>query len=273
MSQFLNLFLLKDNCFTEFCCFLSNLNMNIHHNFIIRTLSLEFPGGPVVRNLPVNAGYWVQSLVQTDPTCEGQLSPCATNTEPGLCCCCCCCCQSCPTLCDPRDPCLLRSLGSGACIPQQKKPPQWEVLSPQVEKACIQDGRPSAVKTNNKNTVIKTCGENVGTDLIQTSKFSKKYVLGCLWKKSDPPSISRGFSVHLALKNRGNTKRTKQTLSVIFKLPCCPRDNSAREEAKEYQMYYLNKSNYIKKVLWSPNHRCRKLRPQITSLNHNIDLM
>ena len=24
------LFLLKDNCFTEFCCFLSNLNMNAY---------------------------------------------------------------------------------------------------------------------------------------------------------------------------------------------------------------------------------------------------
>ena len=28
ISNFLFIFLLKDNCFTEFCCFLSNLNMN-----------------------------------------------------------------------------------------------------------------------------------------------------------------------------------------------------------------------------------------------------
>ena len=28
LPQYLFIYLLKDNCFTEFCCFLSNLNMN-----------------------------------------------------------------------------------------------------------------------------------------------------------------------------------------------------------------------------------------------------
>ena len=29
-------------------------------------------------------GAWVQSLVLEDPTCTGQLSPCATTSEPPL---------------------------------------------------------------------------------------------------------------------------------------------------------------------------------------------
>ena len=38
----INLFLLNDNCFTEFCCFLSNLNMNQPQAYIY-PLSFETP--------------------------------------------------------------------------------------------------------------------------------------------------------------------------------------------------------------------------------------
>ena len=45
LSRFLNYyfliyFLLKDNCFTEFCCFVSNLNMNQRYTYIPSLLNL-----------------------------------------------------------------------------------------------------------------------------------------------------------------------------------------------------------------------------------------
>ena len=43
-----------------------------------------FPGGSVVRNLPVNARTWVQSLVLEDPHAAGQLSLCTTTKGPML---------------------------------------------------------------------------------------------------------------------------------------------------------------------------------------------
>ena len=42
----------------------------------------DFPGGPVIKNLPATSGD--TGLVQEDPTCCGQLSPCTTTTEPSL---------------------------------------------------------------------------------------------------------------------------------------------------------------------------------------------
>ena len=39
-------------------------------------------GGPVVKNLPANAGSQLQSLVQKDSLCRRQLSLCTTVTEP-----------------------------------------------------------------------------------------------------------------------------------------------------------------------------------------------
>ena len=38
-------------------------------NWLFKTISLDFPGGPVVKNLPANAGTGVWSLVWEDPTC------------------------------------------------------------------------------------------------------------------------------------------------------------------------------------------------------------
>ena len=37
----------------------------------MKTISLDFPGGTVVKNPPANAGTRVRSLVQKDPTCCG----------------------------------------------------------------------------------------------------------------------------------------------------------------------------------------------------------
>ena len=51
-------------------------------------LSQDFPGGPVVKNPPANAGTQVQSLVWNIPHAAGQLSSCpraAETLEPTLC--------------------------------------------------------------------------------------------------------------------------------------------------------------------------------------------
>ena len=43
----------------------------------------DFPGGPVVKNLPYNAGYVgsISGQGTKIPHAVGQLSPCATTTE------------------------------------------------------------------------------------------------------------------------------------------------------------------------------------------------
>ena len=43
--------------------------------------SRDFPAGPVVKNLPADAGDMVWSLFQEDPTFHEQLSPWAPTTE------------------------------------------------------------------------------------------------------------------------------------------------------------------------------------------------
>ena len=48
-----------------------------------RCLKIKGPG-PVVKSLPCNGGDRVQSLVGEDPTCDEELSPCTTITEPVL---------------------------------------------------------------------------------------------------------------------------------------------------------------------------------------------
>ena len=40
-----------------------------------KTLVWGFPGGPVVKSSPANAGTWDQSLVWEEPTAMGQLRP------------------------------------------------------------------------------------------------------------------------------------------------------------------------------------------------------
>ena len=44
----------------------------------------EFPGGKQDKNLPDNAGTWVRSLVQEDPTCCGTTKPVRHTTEAVL---------------------------------------------------------------------------------------------------------------------------------------------------------------------------------------------
>ena len=46
--------------------------------------TLGFPGGPVVKNLPCNAGDTVRSLARKIPHAVGQLSLCSTTIEPVL---------------------------------------------------------------------------------------------------------------------------------------------------------------------------------------------
>ena len=40
-----------------------------------RRESMDFPGGPVVKDLPANAGTQVRFLVPKDPTCCGATKP------------------------------------------------------------------------------------------------------------------------------------------------------------------------------------------------------
>ena len=45
----------------------------------IKTTQSGFPGGPVVKNPPANAGDTVQSLAWEDPTCQGATKPVCHN--------------------------------------------------------------------------------------------------------------------------------------------------------------------------------------------------
>ena len=71
----------------------------------IRRDVLDFPGGPVGKNLPANAGDvgWIPGPGRSHTR---QLSPWATATETSH---------------------------SRACAPQQEKPPQREACAPQLE--------------------------------------------------------------------------------------------------------------------------------------------
>ena len=89
----------------------------------------DFPGGPVVENLPEMQGPWVWSLVQ-----ELGFHMLQGNLAPG------------PQLLSP---------GSRACAPQQKKSPQWEDGTPQLveqQKAHAQQwGVSTAKKKSRRN--------------------------------------------------------------------------------------------------------------------------
>lgn len=43
-----------------------------------------FPGGPVVKTPPPDAGAMDSARVQEDPTCWGTTKPCVTTTKPML---------------------------------------------------------------------------------------------------------------------------------------------------------------------------------------------
>ena len=89
---------------------------------------------PNHRNLPVNAGDLLGSIPGVGGRilqAAGQLGPCTTITEPAL--------QS------PWTTTTEAHLPT-ACAPQQEKPPQWEACTPQLEKARMQQQRPSTAK-------------------------------------------------------------------------------------------------------------------------------
>ena len=57
----------------------STVSCKICHHFFnhimeVKTSDLDFPGGPVVKNPPANAGAQVQSLVPEDCTCSATKS-------------------------------------------------------------------------------------------------------------------------------------------------------------------------------------------------------
>ena len=74
----------------------------------------DFPGGPVVKNLPANAGDPVQSLALEDSTCHRVTKPERYNYRA----------------CKQQ---LLKPAHSRACAPWQEKPLQWEAQAPQLE--------------------------------------------------------------------------------------------------------------------------------------------
>jgi len=71
---------------------------------------MDFPGGPVVNNLPPNSGDTSSMHVQGTkiPRVAGQLSPYATTAETR---------HPRPELCNKRSPCAATR---EACIPQQR---------------------------------------------------------------------------------------------------------------------------------------------------------
>ena len=97
--------------------------------------SWDFPGGPMVKNLPASTGY-VGSILG-----PGRSHCCETTTEPVF-----------YRVCKPQ---LLKPACSRACAPQQEKPLPWEACtpqlesgshSPQLEKGWAQQQRPSTAK-------------------------------------------------------------------------------------------------------------------------------
>ena len=97
----------------------SSLHLDVYSN----VPSQDFPGGAVVKNLPANAGDWVQALVREDPKCCGATKPVHHNywacaLEPAR-----------ATATEARTP--------RARAPQQEKPPQWEARAPQRRVALL----------------------------------------------------------------------------------------------------------------------------------------
>ena len=89
-----------------------------------RSQQLGFHSGPVVKNPPANAGTWVQSLVQEDPTCHKATKPMGHSCWAHV----------------PR----ARAL-------QQEKPLQQEAHTPQLESSP----RPPKLKES-AHTTMKT---------------------------------------------------------------------------------------------------------------------
>ena len=79
----------------------------------------DFPGGPVIKNPPADAGDRGWSLVGDNSACCG-----ATDSAYHS----------------------YWSWGPGACAPQREKPLWWETHAGQLEKALAQQLRPRAAK-------------------------------------------------------------------------------------------------------------------------------
>ena len=56
-----------------------NPKINLGYFYSLKKKKRDFPGGAVAKNPPANAGDWVQSLVQEDPTCHGATKPASHN--------------------------------------------------------------------------------------------------------------------------------------------------------------------------------------------------
>ena len=99
----------------------------------------DFHDCPVVKNLPVNGGdVGSISKVQEDPTCLGASKPMHHN------------CWS-PWAGEPvihnygaHMLCLLKPVHQEPMFHNREKPQQWEACAAQLEKACMQQQRPSA---------------------------------------------------------------------------------------------------------------------------------
>ena len=89
----------------------------------------DFPGGPVVKNPPANAGDMGLTLVQEDSTCQGATKLVSHHYRAHVL-------Q------------LLKPESSRAHGLQQEKPPQWEAQAPQPEKAQVHNKGTAQPKIN-----------------------------------------------------------------------------------------------------------------------------
>ena len=66
--------------FIRFFCLGNKFRKEKEKNTVTNTILTDFPGGPLVKNLPANAGD-TGSVIGLIPHATEQLSPCATTTE------------------------------------------------------------------------------------------------------------------------------------------------------------------------------------------------
>ena len=109
----------------------------------------NFPGGPVVKNLPANTGdLGFDSLSRKIPHALGQLSPCVATTE---------------------------AQAPIACALQQEKPPQWEVHASNKEWPSLATTRKSpqaATKTQHNQNKRRTVWDISASPSSSLPKYS-----------------------------------------------------------------------------------------------------
>ena len=97
-SQFLKI---SRTCWWWHCCHLLTAHLAASKNFSLKQKGQDFPGGPVVKNLPANAGMAsIPGPGTKIPRAAGEPSPCTITR---------------------------------ACAPQQERPLQWEACTLQPE--------------------------------------------------------------------------------------------------------------------------------------------